>query len=178
MKLYFLRHGAAEERTDSRRDYDRRLTSEGIEEMKYVAVGLSRLVGEVDLLLSSPLPRALETARIVEQVVKVASGGLRISESLAAGTLGSRQLEDLLHGVPQSHRVMFVGHEPDLSGVVQVLTGASIEMKKAGLAFIEAYRIEPNGGVLRWLLTPRLIRCAAGDLDSSALTDALTSGNG
>jgi phosphohistidine phosphatase len=158
MKLYFLRHGKAEERTAGASDYERRLTSEGIEEMKQVAQGILALVDEVDLILSSPLPRALETARIAAAALAVPSDKLIVSDKLAAGAFGLGSLQSLVEHAPADQRIMLVGHEPDFSTVVMRLTGANIDMKKAGLACIEVPRIGPDNGVLRWLLTPRQLQ--------------------
>ena len=47
MKLYLLRHGAAEERRQGLSDYERRLTDDGIDEMEHVAIGLKLLIGEL-----------------------------------------------------------------------------------------------------------------------------------
>ena len=59
---------------------------------------------------------------------------------------------------PDARRVMFVGHEPDLSGAVALLTGAaSVRMRKGGLACVEFYGIpEPGGGEIAWLIDPDL----------------------
>ena len=155
MKLYFLRHGAAEERRVGSGDFDRRLTESGIEEVKQIAAGLARLLGDIDAAVSSPLPRALETATIIVGQLHTEQSPLQVSDLLAAGNFGFRELEEILRGAPSGCRILFVGHEPDLSNLVRELTGASIEMKKVGLAYVEVYKLERGGGVLRWLLTPR-----------------------
>jgi phosphohistidine phosphatase len=160
MYLYFLRHGKAEERSDSSRDFDRKLTFEGIAEMKDVALGFARLVGSVDMIFSSPLPRASQTAEIVAEAISAPAGALRTDDRLASGALGLGELQSLLHGLPADCRVIVVGHEPDLSTVVGRLTGAAIELKKAGLAFVEVSAVEPDRGVLRWLLTARHLQSA------------------
>lgn len=161
MKIYFLRHGAAEERRPGLRDFDRRLTEEGIAEMKRVALGLARLEIEVDHILTSPLPRALETAQIAGAALQAKTGVLVTSDELAAGAFGLGELQALVRKTPSAQRLLLVGHEPDFSEVVRDLTGASIEMKKAGLAFVETNRIEQDTGVLRWLLTPRQLQLIA-----------------
>jgi len=155
MKLYLLRHGSAEERHEGKSDRERKLTQEGIAEMEGVARGISRLVGELDLILSSPLVRALETAKIVAAEIRVLGGPVQVSNNLASGAFDWRSLHKLLAEMPSEHRVMLVGHEPDFSEMVRELTGGVVEMRKAGLAYIDLYRLEPGGGVLRWLLTPR-----------------------
>ncbi len=59
---------------------------------------------------------------------------------------------------PDARRVLFVGHEPDLSGAIVELTGAaSVRMRKGGLACLEFYGTpEPGGGEIAWLLDPDL----------------------
>jgi phosphohistidine phosphatase len=165
MRLYFLRHGSAEDRREGLRDYDRRLTTEGIAEMQRVAVGLARAVPEVDLIVTSPLPRALETARIAEAALRVKDGPLVVSEKLSSGAFGIAEVQELVRSLPSSHRVILVGHEPDFSSTVRDLTGAIIDMKKAGVALVETNRVERGAGVLRWLLTPRHLELMAGSRD-------------
>jgi phosphohistidine phosphatase SixA len=60
------------------------------------------------------------------------------------------------HG--DARRVMFVGHEPDLSGAVSLLTGAtSVRMRKGGIACVEFPGVpEPGAGELAWILDPDL----------------------
>jgi phosphohistidine phosphatase len=53
---------------------------------------------------------------------------------------------------------MIVGHEPDFSGLIRALTGGAAEMKKGGLARIDADAIEPGAGRLIFLLPPRVLR--------------------
>jgi phosphohistidine phosphatase len=158
MKLYFFRHGKAEERSEGGSDYERRLTAEGIEETKQVAQGIVALVDTIDLILSSPLPRALETARIAAAALAVPPDKLVVSDRLAAGAFGLGNLQTLLEHAAANQRVMLVGHEPDFSTVVMRLTGANVEMKKAGLAFVEAPHVGQDSGLLRWLLTPRQLQ--------------------
>ena len=63
---------------------------------------------------------------------------------------------------PDAKRVMFVGHEPDLSSAIALLTGAaSIRMRKGGLACVEFYGIPEVGtGEIAWLLDPDLYGAA------------------
>jgi phosphohistidine phosphatase len=162
MKLYFLRHGYAGEASGTPQDYERRLTAEGVEEMRRVARGISRVVTKIDLIVSSPLPRALETAHIAAAALGIAAAKVVVSDSLASGASRIEELRDLTKGLPDDHRMMLVGHEPDFSSLVRDLTGAVIEMKKAGVACVDAHGAATGGGVLRWLLTPRHLQLIAG----------------
>src|SRR4051812_16466898 len=71
MKLYFLRHGKADWPGWDRPDDERPLTEEGKEEMRRVAKFLPRLKVQPASILSSPLPRAWQTAEIVAERLKV-----------------------------------------------------------------------------------------------------------
>src|SRR5436305_15219678 len=65
-ELYFIRHGLAEERGDAWPDDNKRpLTDEGMSRMRKAVRGLARLGVTVDVVLTSPLVRARQTADIV-----------------------------------------------------------------------------------------------------------------
>ncbi len=59
---------------------------------------------------------------------------------------------------PEARRVMFVGHEPDLSSAIRLLTDAtSVRMRKGAVACVEFYGVpEPGTGELAWLIDPDL----------------------
>jgi phosphohistidine phosphatase len=153
--LYFLRHGKA---GSSRGDDDdaRQLTGRGEAALRGAAPLWRRLNLRPDVVLSSPLPRALRTAELFCDGV-----GLRhapvVSDRLRPGA-GWGDMARTLAEHPDARRVMFVGHEPDLSAAAALLTGAaSVRMRKGGLACVEFYGIpEPGGGELAWLLDPDL----------------------
>src|SRR6185436_16085877 len=66
MRLHVMRHGPAEDRGPSGRDFDRRLTDAGRALVDRAAIALLDLRGApVPRILSSPLTRAEQTARIV-----------------------------------------------------------------------------------------------------------------
>ena len=83
MQLLVIRHGLAGQREDwerkGRSDALRPLTPGGRKRMRRVAAGLVRLVEKLDLLASSPLVRARQTA----EIVKDAFGGPAIDERCA-----------------------------------------------------------------------------------------------
>lgn len=107
-------------------------------------------------ILTSPLPRAHETAEIVAKALRFEH--MKVEERLASGVFSPGQLQTLLEHHANSDRILLVGHEPGLSITVGwLIGGANVEMKKGGLAYVTAERIEPGEGVLRWLLTPRLL---------------------
>src|SRR5580658_2296021 len=66
MILYFLRHASAGERlSNPKKDEKRALDPSGIEQCGYVGRALAALDVQVELILSSPLKRATQTASLV-----------------------------------------------------------------------------------------------------------------
>jgi phosphohistidine phosphatase SixA len=67
-------------------------------------------------------------------------------------------MAQVLATYPDARRVLFVGHEPDLSTAVALLSGASsVRMRKGALACVEFYGTpEPGGGEIAWLIDPDL----------------------
>ena len=150
MHLYFLRHGIAEDRQPGCSDAERRLTPEGIEEMERVGEGLRALDLRLDAILTSPLVRARETAEIAAKALHMRDR-LHEEPPLASGARFG-DLHQALADAPEKARVMLVGHEPDLSGFVEVLTEGRVRMEKASLVYVKVRAVEPGMGELRWLL--------------------------
>jgi phosphohistidine phosphatase len=119
-----------------------------------VAKFLNRLKVKPGLIVTSPLPRALQTAEVAAEQLKTK---LRQDEALEPG-FGISQLRTLLKR-HRSRVLMLVGHEPDFSSVISVLTGASLKLSKAGVALVD---IDPEAqeGRLLWLFPPKFSRKA------------------
>ena len=62
------------------------------------------------------------------------------------------------HGEARS--LILVGHEPDLSELIDYLTGAKVRMPKSGIARVEATTVRSRGE-LNWLLRPKQLRLIA-----------------
>jgi phosphohistidine phosphatase len=151
--LYFLRHGDAGS-PSATHDDARELTDGGVAALRAATRLWQRLNLRPDVVISSPLARAVQTARIFCD----GFGGVPIvDEGLRPGASWG-QLARAMSRHPDARRVMFVGHEPDLSSAIVELTGAaSVRMRKGGLACVEFYGVpEPGGGEIAWLLDPDL----------------------
>jgi phosphohistidine phosphatase len=154
MQLYFLRHGAADWPRWTKPDDERPLTGFGKKEVRQVAKLLERLKVRPDLIVTSPLPRAAQTAKIAAEYLRAK---LREDEALEPG-FGMSKLRTVL----KRHRakvLMLVGHEPDFSSVISELTGAALKLSKAGVALLEVDS-ELEQGKLLWLFPPKFARKA------------------
>ena len=153
MILYFLRHGKAGSPRPSHDD-SRELSERGKKALRAAAPLWRRLHLRPDVVISSPLTRALQTAEIFCEAM---SGQPIVDDRLRPGASWG-QLARAMAEHPDARRVMFVGHEPDLSSAIVQLTGAaSVRMRKGGVACLEFYGVpEPGGGEIAWLLDPDL----------------------
>jgi len=152
MQLYFLRHGEADWPGWTKPDDERPLTDSGKKEVRQVGKFLNRLKVKPDLIVTSPLPRALQTAEAAAEELKTK---LRQDEALEPG-FGISELGTVL----KRHRskvLMLVGHEPDFTNVISGLTGARLKLAKAGVALVD---LDPESevGRLLWLFPPKFAR--------------------
>jgi phosphohistidine phosphatase len=160
MLVLVIRHGRAEEGRLLKRDAQRRLTDDGRKDMRKAAKGLKALVPQLDVLATSPLVRAHETAEIVAEVFGAPAP--TILKCLAPGSSAAAVLDWLTDQSPHD-TVALIGHEPDLSNWVgYALTGrvhSLIELKKGAACLVEfAHSPRAGEGRLLWALTPKQLR--------------------
>jgi phosphohistidine phosphatase len=160
-ELYLVRHAIAAERGPNYPDdRERPLTSEGIARFKQVVEGLTAMELKIDLVLTSPLVRAMHTAELLVAGLPE-KARLETLDALAAGGRQPEVMEAVSRFAKQYQHIALVGHEPDLGELAAKLLRArgTIEFKKGGVCCIELDGAMPNGpGVLRWLLPPRALR--------------------
>ena len=162
MELLLIRHAIAAERDARRwRDDDARpLTPLGMRRSRRAAAGLKVITKAPDRLLTSPLVRARQTARILTEVA-----GWPPAEEVAELLPGAAALKvlALLSRKPRK-RIALVGHQPDLGALLSTcLLGnhglIPVDMKKNAVAclYFEGSPT-PGGAALKWLATPRMLR--------------------
>lgn len=155
MQLIILRHGKAEDHASSGRDYDRALVEKGFEQARRAGRLIRESGFQPDIVLSSPLVRARETAETFCKAADIAEPV--IQEWLACGMRPETALSEL-RAFSDFKRVAIVGHEPDLSSLIEWVlgaTGGSVEMKKATLACVEIIPPRSRGRLL-YLVPPKL----------------------
>jgi phosphohistidine phosphatase len=156
MLLYLLRHAEAEpHRAD---DFSRKLTGKGEKQAQAVGTFLIDKKIVPELILTSPVLRAKQTAALV-------SGELKDDAPtevpwLACGMNPERALAELA-GYAKLESVMIVGHEPDFSALVAHLldlgSSASVNISKASLTCIEVARPVAGSGLLRFLISAKYL---------------------
>ena len=159
-ELYLIRHGVAEARGDRWPDDTKRpLTEEGMSRLRKSARGLASVDVSFDVMLTSPLVRARQTAEIIASAVDPRPH-IVTAESLAPGGTYAAVLADL---DKQARRatIALVGHEPGIGELAARLAGSrhAFEFKKGAVCRIDVDVLPPEGpGTLRWFLTPRIMR--------------------
>ncbi|MEH2151520.1 phosphohistidine phosphatase SixA [Nostoc sp.] len=159
MELYLIRHGIAEDKGLGIKDEERSLTKEGRQKTEKVAQKLVKLGLNFDLILTSPLVRARQTAEIL--IAEKLSSQLEESRHLAPDGQISSWLKDWLEprNYSQNTQLALVGHEPNLSNWAEILlwgeAKASLVLKKAGMIGIKLPETgSPLGRSQMFWLTP------------------------
>jgi phosphohistidine phosphatase len=161
MIVYFLRHGnAGKKRVNPVQDDKRALDKEGIEQCRYVGRLLNAMDTHVDLMLSSPLKRATQTAALVGNEIAYEQR-IERTPALHPGA-AYESFRELLYKISGLEAVMVVGHNPNMSKFLSLLvtdglSERTVDMKKGSVARVD---MGPKRSELSWLVTPRLIKCA------------------
>jgi phosphohistidine phosphatase len=162
MEIFLMRHGIAEDLQPGEMDADRKLTIKGITKTGQVAISMQEKGWEFDMVISSPLVRACQTAQILleSELSKV----LEIHPNLAPNGLFDDWLQWLkLYRLtnPTVERLVLVGHEPNLSQWAEMLVFGQVfdrlHLKKAGVIALQAPDISEIVGKceLLWLIPPK-----------------------
>ena len=163
MKLYILRHGDAGNSGDPAyaNDDERPLSDKGIERTEALARALRRMGIKFDVILSSPLIRARETAELIERGLRRKEGVLLTEQLAPSGDFGKLVLE-VNTLLPTPSDVLLVGHEPYLGDLISLLCTKSADLtltfKKGGLCRMEIETLRAGHCAnIEWLLSPGLI---------------------
>ena len=164
MHLLIVRHAiAVPHGTPEVPEDERPLTPRGEKRFRAAARGLARICPPPDVLLSSPLVRARQTADIAAE----AWGDVEVREEKALAGGSFEQITAVVNKHADQKLVALFGHEPDVSTVVARLLGTSaserVAFKKGGAALLDVPGKMTDGGALIWYVPPRVLRAVAGD---------------
>lgn len=165
MDIVVVRHGVALDRDEAAEnaisDAERPLTAKGRRRMKAAAKGIAKLAEGADLVLSSPLLRAVQTAKIVRRAFDDDIGYAETDALLPDAEPG--ELVRVLTEGPSIPAALVVGHEPHLGRWVGwCLAGQSaalVELGKGGACLVRFDEAPVAGkGQIVWLLSAALLR--------------------
>ncbi len=133
MRLFFIRHAAAAARdTWTGDDSARPLTKDGAKKMRQSAKGLKKLVKKIDLIITSPALRAVQTAEILGDIFKKSKHITSVKLEPGSSYLDFLKLMEEIGPDPES--VALVGHEPDLSLILSALLTGDADSQSIGLS--------------------------------------------
>jgi phosphohistidine phosphatase len=160
--LFLIRHGIAAERGTYPTDESRPLTDLGVQKTRQVAQRLHELGLRFDLILSSPLVRAQQTAEIL--LAAGLSDRLEFAETLSpAGEITDWMTWFQTWMQAGGSALALVGHEPDLGEWAEIFTWGesrdSLVLKKAGIIGLKVPSAAalPGNCQLFWLTAPKLL---------------------
>ncbi len=156
MQVIFFRHGPAEPRNEWKGDdAERPLTHDGRQLVTEVAAAMLRSGFVPDVILSSPLVRAQQSAAIIADCLGVPDQVL-VDKRLGPG-FGPEQLQKILRDYGKYTLLLLVSQEPDLSHTISKLVGRSrLVIKKAGLVQVAIPDSKTLKGQLLGLLSPTI----------------------
>ena len=158
--MYFVRHGLAEDRGDAWPDDTKRpLTDEGMSRMRRAARALARLGVTVDVVLSSPLVRARQTADLLAGGLDPRPSIVNVDSLTPDGSYAAVIADLEKHS--RKCRIALVGHEPMIGELAARLIGSRhpIEFKKGAICRIDVEDLPPAGpGDIRWFMTTKILR--------------------
>jgi phosphohistidine phosphatase len=156
MQVCFVRHGPAEPRGEwDGDDFERPLTTDGRQLVAEVAAAILGRGPSPDVILTSPLVRARQTAGILAECLGIPDR-LAVDKRLAPG-FGPEQLLKILRDNSKRSVLVLVGQEPDLTLTISKLVGRSrIALKRAGVAQVEVVDPKVLKGRLVGLLSPMI----------------------
>jgi len=152
MKLYLIRHAEAVERTGTMPDADRFLSPKGRSAFRRIARRIRKLGVAPDLIFSSPLVRAVQTAEILAEHLNH-NGPVVVAGELSPG-FDLRVLRLLLAEAENPREAAFVGHEPDLGEIAAEMLSlhGGFPLRKGAVVALEVERsIREGTAKLLWM---------------------------
>jgi len=168
MILFLMRHAnAGTIRENTALDAKRSLIKEGKEQCMLMARVLNSLKAPIDVIVSSPLKRAMQTAQLVGTELGY-DGKVEVSPALGLDAKFG-DFQDLLVKYSDREGILAVGHNPNLFQFLgRLITGnggASIRMRKGSIARVDLSNHPPR---LQMLIDPRTARAIYASVTKSS----------
>ena len=154
MRIYLVRHSDAVDRVPSMPDAARYLSARGRVSFRGMARRFRDAGGRPTRILTSPFVRAVQTAEILSGALGY-DGEVVVDPRLSPG-FDLAMLSAVLDGCPREREIAFIGHEPDLGGILSLLLSLphGYAMRKGAIAALDLpIAGDPLRAGLAWLLT-------------------------
>lgn len=136
MKIHIIRHAEAIDRGPALPDEYRSLTCRGRNRFRRVAETLKKNGIDPEIIVTSPLVRAVQTADILAEALRFA-GELTLYPPLA-GSFDLPHLREYLDSIAPVRELVLVGHEPDLGMIVgELLDQSPCSLKKGAVVTLK-----------------------------------------
>jgi phosphohistidine phosphatase len=147
-RIYLVQHG---ESYPENIDPERKLTPKGIEETKIVAKYLSKLGIKLNAILHSTKLRSKQTANIFSSELNVSNVFEVNNLEPLSDPKSTIQIIEKYEG-----DIMLVGHLPNLSKLVELLTGSEcVLFRYSGVLCLE--EIEKDKWKIKWYIIPEVL---------------------
>jgi phosphohistidine phosphatase len=161
MDVYLIRHAEALPigELGVQSDEERPLSDLGWKQAADVARVFKKLKIHLDMIATSPLVRAHQTAQQLRTSLSLTDAQVEVRDEVAPGKT-PKKLARALNGL-QGNKIAVVGHMPDISDTAGWMLGektVSIHFSKASVAHIRFEdAVLKGGGTLMWLITPEIV---------------------
>lgn len=159
MIIYIVRHASAGQHlTNPKKDEKRPLDADGIEQCGIVGRALAALNAQPDVIISSPLKRATQTASLIGN--ELGYEGKLLLEAPLRPEASFADFRRMLEKYSKYEAIMVVGHNPSISEFLARLIAKSgceahVDFKKGAVARVETVR---HSATLNWFFTPKIAR--------------------
>ncbi len=161
MEIYLVRHGSP---YTSMEDPERRLNDDGIKESRQIGKLFKLFYMDLDVIASSPVTRARQTAEIIAEETGYPKEQTKITKALEPEVSAGEAIS-YLEDFTDKKRVLLVGHLPSIGEIASELISGnrdiSMHFEAGGVCRIDVKQIPTNTGKLYWFLTPGLLFCTA-----------------
>jgi phosphohistidine phosphatase len=159
MIIYIVRHASAGQHlTNPKKDEKRPLDADGIEQCGVVGRALAALNAQPDVIISSPLKRATQTASLIGN--ELGYDGKLLLEAALRPEASFTDFRRMLDKYSKHEAIMVFGHNPSISEFLARLIAkagceAQVDFKKGAVARVETLR---HSATLNWFFTPKIAR--------------------
>lgn len=163
MNLIIIRHGIAEDKSNPEKDFDRKLSKQGIKEAKLMGKFLKKIKIKTNLILTSPFIRAKQTAEVIADKWNLPAKKILVEDELKPDGNKINLLNKAQDLIKKEKTITLVGHQPYLGKLMSLLIFNSefgeIPLEKGAVAI---FNVKDNllNNKQEWLsiITPEVLK--------------------